>query len=151
MNGKATITKTTDKTMVSSEADISSDDETTITKTTNQNTESSGTELSSDEETNSTSSKRKPSEISSPELQRKIANFNTLELTPEEEQSTSLSESDKLVVVEARQRIDELNSTYISNTTNVTKDLHMDISDDETEKNLEADVDGHRIIETYRK
>ena len=153
MNGKATITKTTDKTMVSSEADISSDDETTITKTTNQNTESSGRELSSDEETNSASSKRKPSEISSPELQPqpKIANFNTLELTPEEQQSTSLSESDKLVVVEARQRIDELNSTYISNTTNVTKDLHMDISDDETEKNLDADVDGHRIIEIYRK
>ena len=90
MNGKATITKTTDKTMVSSEADISSDDETTITKTTNQNTESSGRELSSDEETNSASSKRKPSEISSPELQPqpKIANFNTLELTPEEQQST---------------------------------------------------------------
>ena len=52
--------------------------------------------------------------------------------------------------MEARQRIDELNSTYISNTTNVTKDLHMDISDDETEKNLDGDVDGHRIIETYR-
>ena len=151
MNGKASITKTTDKTMVSSEADISSDDETTITKTTNQNTESSGRELSSDEETNSASSKRKPSEISSPELQPqpKIANFNTLELTPEEQQSTSLSESDKLVVVEARQRIDELNSTYISNTTNVTKDLHMDISDDETERNLDA-VDGHKIIETSK-
>ena len=56
----------------------------------------------------------------------------------------------KLAEEEARQRINELNSTYISNTTNVTKDLHMYISDDETEKNLDADVDGHRIIETYR-
>ena len=115
MNGKATITKTTDKTMVSSEADISSDDETTITKTTNQNTESSGRGLSSDEETNSASSKRKPSEISSPELQPqpKIANFNTTELTPEEEQSTSSSESDNLKIVESRQRTEDLNSTYI--------------------------------------
>ena len=115
MNGKATITKTTDKTMVSSEADISSDDETTITKTTNQNTESSGRELSSDEETNSASSKRKPSEISSPELQPqpKIANFNTTELTPKEEQSRSSSESDKLKIVESRQRTEDLNSTYI--------------------------------------
>ena len=26
----------------------------------------------------------------------------------------------------------------------------MDISDDETEKNLDTDVDEHRIIETYR-
>ena len=26
----------------------------------------------------------------------------------------------------------------------------MDISDDETEKNLDIDVDEHRIIETYR-
>ena len=49
--------------------------------------------------------------------------------------------------MEARQRINELNSTYLSNTKNVTKDLHRDISDDETEKNL--DSDGHRIIETY--
>ena len=114
MNGKATITKTTDKTTVSSEADLSSDEETTITKT-NQSTESSETELSSDEETNSTASKRKPSEISSPELQPqpKIANFNTTELTPKEEQSRSSSESDKLKIVESRQRTEDLNSTYI--------------------------------------
>ena len=151
MNGKAAITKTTDKTTVPSEADLSSDEETIITKTANQNTESSDTELSSDEETNSTAPKRKPSEIS-PELQPqpKIANFKTTKLTPEEEQSASLSESDNLVIAESRHRTDELNSTYISDTTNVTKDLHMDISDDETERNLDADVDGHRIIETYR-
>ena len=125
----------TDKTNVSSEADLTSDEETVTTKTINQNTESSATELSSDEETNSNASKRKPSEISPPELQPqpKIVNFNTTELTPEEEQSiTSLSESDKLVIEEFRQRTDGLNSTYISETTNVTKDLHMDISDDET-------------------
>ena len=59
----------TDKTNVSSEADLTSDEETTITKTSNQNTESSATELLSDEETNSNASKRKPSEISPPELQ----------------------------------------------------------------------------------
>ena len=142
----------TDKTNVSSEADLTSDEETTITKTSNQNTESSATEPSSDEETNSTASKRKPSEISPPELQPqpKIVNFNTTEITPEEEQSiTSLSESDKLVIEEFRQRTDGLNSTYISQTTNVTKDLHMDISDDETERNLDA-VDGHKIIETSK-
>ena len=79
-----------------------------------------------------------------------IANFKTTKLTPEEEQSASLSESDNLVIAKSRHRTDELNFTYISDTTNVTKDLHMDISDDETERNLDADVDGHRIIETYR-
>ena len=52
MNGKAAITKTTDKTTVPSEADLSSDEEGIITKTANQDTESSDTELSSDEETN---------------------------------------------------------------------------------------------------
>ena len=141
MNGEANISKTTDKT--SSEADLSSDEETTIAKTTNQNTESSETELSSDEETSSTASKRKPSEISSPELQPqpKMANFNTTELTPDEEQSTSLSDSERLIIAELEQRTDELNSTHISDTTNVTKDLHMDISDDKTKKNLDGDVD----------
>ena len=143
MNGEANISKTTDKT--SSEADLSSDEETTIAiaKTTNQNTESSETELSSDEETSSTVSKRKPSEISSPELQPqpKMANFNTTELTPDEEQSTSLSDSERLIIAELEQRTDELNSTHISDTTNVTKDLHMDISDDKTKKNLDGDVD----------
>ena len=152
MNGKAAITKTTDKTTVPSELDLSSDEEGIITKTANQDTESSDTELSSDEETNWTAPKRKPSEISSPELQPlpEIANFKTTKLTPEEEQSASLSESDNLVIAKSRHRTDELNFTYISDTTNVTKDLHMDISDDETERNLDADVDGHRIIETYR-
>ena len=55
-----------------------------------------------------------------------------------------------LVFEEPKQRTDELNSTYISDNTNVTKYLHMDISDDETERNLDAEVDGHRIIETYK-
>ena len=72
-----------------------------------------------------------------------MANFNTTKLTPEEEQSTSLSDSDRLIIVESKQRTDELNSTYMSDTMNMTKDLNMDVSDDEREK------DGPRIIETY--
>ena len=72
-----------------------------------------------------------------------MANFNTLKLTPDEEQSTSLSDSDRLIIAESQRRTDELNSTYMSDTTNVTKDLNMDVSNDETEN------DGPRIIETY--
>ena len=72
-----------------------------------------------------------------------MANFNTLKLTPDEEQSTSLWDSDRLIIAESQQRTDELNSTYMSDTTNVTKDLNMDVSNDETEN------DGPRIIETY--
>ena len=171
MNGAATINKPTHKSTVSSEANLSYDEEKTITKTTNENTKNSESDLWSDEETTSTASsdkettsttlndkettstasKRKPSELSSPELQpqSKIANFNMTELTPEEEQSTSLTDSERLIVDNSRRTSGELNSTCLSDTTNVTKDLPMDILDVGPGKHLESDENGPRIIASY--
>ena len=161
MNGAATITRPTHRTTITSETNSSYVKEKTITKTTNENTENTESEYesdeetsstaSSDEETTSTASKRKSSELSSPELQpqSKIANFNTTELTPEEEQSIALTDSERLVVDESRRTSNELNSTCLSDTTNVTKDLHMDISDVGPGKHLESDENGPKIIESY--
>ena len=178
MSGAGTINKPTHKTTVTSEANLSYDEEklllkllTKILKILNQiydltkkqllqhrvtkkqllhDEETTSTTLN-DKETTSTASKRKPSELSSPELQpqSKIANFNTTELTPEEEQSTSLTDSERLIVDNSRRTSDELNSTCLSDTTNVTKDLPMDISDVGPGKHLESDENGPRIIASY--
>ena len=163
MNGVTTTTKPTDKTTVNSETNISYVTEKSITETINESTDNTESEYESDEETTSAASsdeevtsatakasKRKTSVLSSPELQpqSKVVNLNTAKLTPEEEQSLELTDSERLIV-DLSQTSDKLNSTHLSDTTNVTKDLDMDISDVEPREDPKNDENGPKIMESY--
>ena len=159
MNEEATATKTNDGDTIASEADISSDEETTTKKMTDQNTEyteSSAAELSLVEE-NSTTSKQKSSKMTPPELQphSKVANHNlSFDLTKEEEKSMSLTDSERLVVDEANRKSEELSSIYLSDSPNITKDLHPEapeLTENETEEILDRNVGEPKIIDFYRR
>ena len=159
MNEEATATKTNDGHTIASEADISSDEETTTNKMTDQNTEyteSSAAELSLVEE-NLTTSKRKSSEMAPPELQlhSKVANHNlSFDLTKEEEKTMSLTDSERLVVDKANRKSEELSSTFLSDSPNITKDLHPDapeLTENETEEILNRNVGEPKIIEFYQQ
>ena len=57
--------------------------------------------------------------------------------TPDDNNSTSSDDSDRLVIEEYRQPTDDLNSTNITDTTNVTTDLGLDdvaSSDNDTQR-----------------
>ena len=75
-----------------------------------------------------------------PELQphSKMANHNlSLDLTKEEERSMSLRDSERLVVDEANRKSEELSSTYILDSPNITKNLHpeaLELTENETRK-----------------
>ena len=99
-------------------------------ETTDKNKVESDSESSSQEEDSTKTtltSKRKPNTISPPENQTKskIVNCTT---TPKatSNNSTSSNDSERLIVDESNQTNEELNSTALSNTDNVTKDLRYD-------------------------
>ena len=124
------------------------------TQNTNQGNASSQVETSSQEELSTPTSKRKPYNILPPEYQpkSKMANLSTTpKPTPDDNNSTSSDDSDRLVVEEPRQLTNDLNSTNITDTTNVTRDLSLDVasSDNETETHPDEEVTEPNIIESY--
>ena len=92
-----------------------------------------------------------------PELQphSKMANHNlSLDLTKEEERSMSLTDSERLVVDEANCKSEELNSTYLSDSPNKTKNLHPEapeLTENETKEVLDRNVGEPKIIEFYQQ
>ena len=122
---------------------------------TNQDNTSSQVETSSQEELSTLTSKRKPYNISPSEHQpkSKMANLSTTpKLTPDDNNSTSSDDSDRLVIEEYRQPTDDLNSTNITDTTNVTTDLGLDdvaSSDNDTETHPDKEIIEPTIIDTY--
>ena len=92
-----------------------------------------------------------------PELQphSKMANHNlSLDLTKEEERSMSLTDSERLVVDEANRKSEELSSTYLSDSPNITKNLHPEapeLTENETEEVLDRNVGEPKIIEFYQQ
>ena len=107
---------------------------------TNQDNTSSQVETSPQEELSTLTSKRKPYNISPSEHQPKskmVKLSTTPKPTPDDKNSTSSDDSDRLVIEEYRQPTDDLNSTNITDTTNVTTDLGLDdvaSSDNDTQR-----------------
>ena len=85
----------------------------------------------------------------------KVANHNiSFDLTKEEKKNMSLTDSDRLVVDEAKRKSEELSSTYLSGSPNITKDLHTEASElteNATEEILDRNVGEPKIIEFYRQ
>ena len=154
---KTTATTTT-TTTINSETDRSCINENLTTETNTECTENTDSEYESNEETTSaassdeasssdeeitpaTASKRRTSVLSSPEFQpkSKIINMNTTELTPEEEDSLELTDSDRLVVDESRSS-NKLNSTHSS---------AMDVSVGGPREDPQNSENGPKIMDSY--
>ena len=122
---------------------------------TNQDNTSSQVETSPQEELSTLTSKRKPYNISPSEHQPKskmVKLSTTPKPTPDDNNSTSSDDSNRLVIEEYRQPTDDLNSTNITDTTNVTTDLGLDdvaSSDNDTETHLDEEIIEPTIIDTY--
>ena len=102
-----------------------------LNETTDENKVESDSETSSQEEDSTKvatlTSKRKPNTISPPEnqLKSKIVNCTATPKATSNDHSTSSNDSERLIVDESNQTNEELNSTALSNTDNVTKTFAM--------------------------
>ena len=118
------------------------------TETNGERAESTDSEYDADEETTSAASsdeeitpatalKRKTNVLSPPEIQpkSKIINLNTTELTPEEEKSLELTDSDRLKIVTSESS-DNLNSTQLT---------AMDVSGEEPRESLQNEENRPKI------